>query len=231
MSIDTVKLLYNDVDNTRFTATDYSNFYKQAMAALSLVRPDISIKHNVLCTIPPAAYPACVRVSDASRILDIEYLVSMTDPNTKYKPRLVDYSEAIAKDPSWGMRTVKKVSEVTEYAINPYVSGSEDAATPWIYVNAVPEEAVDVRCTISAATITNITQKVDLLLTLYMLYLCYSSDSTSQQDQAIAQQYLQEFKAMASEDQRAVLSTYGPYAMQKSMEISVPTTKGGQQQQ
>lgn len=215
MSIETVKLLYNDVDNTRFTAAQYSSFQTSATNALFTLRPDLFASVESVALVQDTAGLAQVSVPAGKFFVKFKGLVKSTD---KAMPRLIDYQEAMAKDPTWGYKSGTKLADITEYTIDMFDDNIN------LYFDCYVPSTTAVIQVYNPATLTYSNTWVDEVLSKYMLYMCYSADSTSQQDQAIAQQYLQEFNTMAAKQRPAVVTERSPFPVKP-----MPAQQGGQQ--
>lgn len=214
MSIDTVKLLYNDINSTRFTAQQYTNFEALATRYIYTKRPDLFATSVVLPVIQFNNY-ACVETDQSlhGQLLRFYGLTTSstgtgTDAVNKL-PRLVEFSEAIAKDPTWGRTTSENIQDITEYVVD-YTNCTN---TPQLMFNTyVP--SVYAQCTYATLTDTaTLPAWASDIRDKYMLYLCYSADSTSQQDQAIAVRYLQEVDAALAQQQPLFMQQVSPHGM------------------
>lgn len=209
MSVETVKLLYNDVDNTRFTDTQYSSFLSSAQSylynMLYNVRPDLFVKSSTVTITKDAGGLSIVTLPAETVFIRFKGIVRGED--SKF-PRLVDYTEAIAKDPTWGRRTGTNLTDITEYAVD-----TIDSKTCLYFDTFVPNTSAVIQYTDPSVVPTS-RAWMDEAKDKYALYLAYSADSTSQQDQAIAQAYLQEFKAMVTSQAGLSVLDRSPYPMQ-----------------
>lgn len=212
MSIDSVKLLYNDVNNVRFTSTQYSDFWTRAGAVVASLRPDLAmdtITGKIVAPFSTASSFACIKLAAPYTLIRVE-AIKGTGNATVSRPRCVDYNEVIARDPQWGTYTATSADGVTEYTVDPFNSSL-------VLFNAYPSGDPNVHMVVDKHTVTNSNAFTDELMNLYTLYLCYSADSTSQQDAAKAQAYLQQFNQMANEDRDTHLKTLSHYVPSSTM--------------
>lgn len=205
MSVETVKLLYNDVNNDRFSASQYDNFKKVSINTLYVLRPDLYTKTVSVPIKKNLAGMAQADIPAGSDYVKFKGVIKDTDAKS---PRLVDFPEALAKDPDWGRHAGEKLDEISEYCVDIMDS------TTCLYFDKLVDGAQAVIQVTSPADPSYVSAWVDVVLDKYMLYLCYSADSTSQADQQLAQQYLQEFKQLAMTQKPATVSDKTPYPMQ-----------------
>lgn len=218
MSIDTVKLLYGDVDNTRFTNAQYTTFRTNALHYLYVLRPDLFCKSVSVPLTKDAAGLSTVSVPTGTDFIKFKGLIKDTE-NTF--PRLVDYIEAVAKYPTWGRETGATIHDITEYTVDIL-----DRLTSLYFDKFVPDVQAVLEVSDPSLTIT-VSPWLDEALDKYVLYLAYSSDSTSQQDQMLAQQYLQEFTTMVSMQRPMTMQDKSPYPMQTLARQAGTPAQGG----
>lgn len=201
-----VTLLYHDKDFIRLTQEEYLRLLDDAIMQLILLRPDANEKRTVEKLVAGARQQI---PEGALTLVDIycnkrwvENLKSYRDgkPVFQVSRKDLDYW-----DKNWYANTDPSVYEIDEFAF--------DTRTPtrfWVNPPVDPSQDVYVEMGCSYTPITYsgrddpnydeifnedlfLNDRYKMALTNYMLYLCYSTDSTSQYDKAISDKYFQMF--------------------------------------
>ena len=218
MSVDTVKLLYGDVDNTRFTNAQYTAFRTNALNYLYVLRPDLFCKSISVTLTRDLAGLSTASVPAGTDFIKFK---GLTKDSENVFPRLVDYTEAVAKYPNWGRETGTTINDITEYTVDIL-----DRLTSLYFDKFVSGVSAVLEVSDPSMTIT-VSPWLDEAIDKYVLYLAYSSDSTAQQDQVLAQQYLQEFKTMVSAQRPMTMQDKSPYPMQTLARQAGAPAQGG----
>lgn len=197
--INRVTLLYNDMDYVRLSKHQYLEFLDDAINKLIMMRPDVWVKTDVVKlnpgirqTIPDDAYALIDIYCNATKEEDNTF--TFGEPVFQVERRDLDYFS------DWRRTTPSDVvyefvydrKTPRQFFVNPPVAKDKD-----VYV----EMAYSAPYVSFAEMDDDVAMQQDLQLmgnyrgpiVDYMLYLAYSTDSTSANDRQIAQQCVQSF--------------------------------------
>lgn len=210
--LDRVTTLYNDLEYTRVPESHYFKFLDDALNQLVLARPDCHVKTSIvkLDKGTRQALPAdgCTLIEiymNKKRIVDPATTVETFEnyypiahverTDLDYFSNWQTYSSDNSKDYITEFAYDQKSPRV--YWVAPYV-GNEDVYVEMDYSCTFPSIAAIPQDNDNTWTSAEETE-IDLQdiwmgpICNYMLYLLYSTDSTSQLDRQVAQSYLQAF--------------------------------------
>ena len=195
--INRVTLLYNDMDYVRLSKHQYLEFLDDAINKLIMMRPDVWVKTDVV-----KLNPGIRQTIPDDALIDIYCNATKEEDNTftfgepvfQVERRDLDYFS------DWRRTTPSDVvyefvydrKTPRQFLVNPPVAKDKD-----VYV----EMAYSAPYVSFAEMDDDVAMQQDLQLmgnyrgpiVDYMLYLAYSTDSTSANDRQLAQQYVQSF--------------------------------------
>ena len=215
--INRVILLYHDEDYVRMTEQQYLRFLDDALLQLILARPDANEKRDVVKlspgarqTLPDEAYTLIdvylnkVYLKDINTFLDGKpiYQVARKDLDYFNNWYSVSGNTEEINEFAYDIRTPKS------YWVNPPVTNSPDVYVELGYSFGVPAFAdTEDTYAVTLEKTVPVSEEFRNALVNYMLYLCYSVDSTSQYDRAVADKYLQLFVQMLQLDNKTSLTS------------------------
>lgn len=214
--INRVILLYHDEDYVRMTEQQYLRFLDDALLQLILSRPDAHEKREVvkLTTGARQTVPA-----DAYTLLDVylnKIYIQELDTYLDGKPVYQVSRKDLDYFSNW-YSTTGNTESINEFAfdlrtpknywVNPPVTSTPDVYIEIGYSYGIDPYA-DTTDTFAETLEKDVPVSVEFrnALVNYMLYLCYSVDSTSQYDRTVADKYLQMFIQLTQLDDKASLS-------------------------
>lgn len=215
--INRVILLYHDEDYVRMTEQQYLRFLDDALLQLILARPDAHEKRDVVKlspgarqTLPDEAYTLIdvylnkVHLKDINTYLDGKpiYQVARKDLDYFNNWYSVSGNTEEINEFAYDIRTPKS------YWVNPPVTNSPDVYVELGYSYGVPAFADTTdEYAVTLEKVVPVSEEFRNALVNYMLYLCYSVDSTSQYDRTVADKYLQLFVQMLQLDNKTSLTS------------------------
>ena len=221
--LDRVTTLYNDTEYIRIPESHYLKFLDDALSMIVMMRPDSHVKTEIVQLVPGTRQTL---PEDGLSLIEI-YMnkKAILDPNGA----VISYSnsypvahverEDLDYFSNWQSRVgVASKDHIDEFAyelrsprtfwVNPYVSETKpvyvemDYSYPFIkYGDMEPD--VDVGYLHIEELELDIPDTFMAPICYYMLYLLYSTDSTSQLDKSIAASYLQQFQQALSLEYQA----------------------------
>lgn len=218
--IDRVTLMYHDKEYRRITKRQYLQLLDDALLQLVLYRPDAHENREIVQLIPGAKQ----RLPDkALNLLDI-YL------NKVYIPELDSYTDGKSvyqvsrKDLDYfnvqWYRNETPYNYIDEFAydlrtprmylVNPPVHRSSQVHVELGYscpVESFAQRAEDENVIFDMPV--PVSESFRNAIVMYMLYLCYSLNVTSENDQNIAARYLQTFMQMLNIENSAAIVSAG----------------------
>ena len=201
--LERVTTLYNDSDYVRITKQEYLKFLDDAINQLILSRPDANVKTSVVKLkpgtrqeIPQDGY-SLIQIYANVNTPDGVTILGYGNPIFQVERKDLDYFN------NWHV-PVGGTTEVTEFAydtrsprtfwVNPPVTATPDIYVEMDYSHGVVEYA---KMPDSFEVVLEMDIPVSDIfkgpLISYMLYLLYSTDSTSQIDRQVAQRYVASF--------------------------------------
>jgi len=199
--IESVTLRYNDTSYIRLTQSQYLKFLDDAILKLILVRPDANVKTAIVGL---AAGTRQEIPADGYSLIDIYMNKDGVSPNwTNGAPILQVERKDLDYFSNWHV-TGSTVTDIDEFAY--------DARSPrTFWVSPPPAMAdtvyVEMDYSFGVPPFSRMAETFDDILdmevpiedifrsalVLYMLYLCFSTDSSAMNDMTIAAQYEQSF--------------------------------------
>ena len=229
--INRVTTLYNDADYTRVTQKQYLEFLDDAINQLISLRPDTNVTVDTVklepgCrqTIPTSAYRLVDIYSNAKKNIDGTF--SFTNPVSQIDRKDLDfYSNWRTATPARQVfEFMYDVKTPRQFFVYPPVAADADVYVEMAYTGPFSiqySELTEDFDTVMAKEIPLLGQFKTALIN-YVLYLAYSTDSTSVNDKQAAALYEQAFyKNLASDFQATV--TVAPVIA----EAESPVQEGG----
>lgn len=215
--INRVTLLYHDVDMNRLTPKQYLQLLDDAVLQLVLVRPDSHEKREIIKLEegPRQKIPA-----DAFTLIDVysnKIYLSNSNQFIDGKPVYQVARKDLDYFTNWYNSNHKPSSTIDEFAfdirtprdfwVNPPVRHDDEVFVEIGYSCAVPQVS-DIDKDFEEVLKEELPISIEFrnAIVNYMLYLCYSTDSTSQFDRTIADKYLQAFTSMLEVENQSSLS-------------------------
>lgn len=211
--IDRVTLLYNDMDYVRLSKHQYLEFLDDAINTLITMRPDVWVKTEVVKlqpgirqTLPDEAYSLIDIYCNATKEEDGTFTYG--EPIFQVERRDLDYfsdwRRAEASDVIYEFIYDRKTPR--QFLVNPPVAKDKDVYIEMAY-SAPYVSFADMQEDVAMQQDLELVGNYRGPLVDYMLYLAYSTDSTSSNDRQIAQQYMQSFyQALGQEYNASVIA-------------------------
>jgi len=199
--LESVTLRYNDTSYVRLSQAQYLKFLDDAILKLILVRPDSNVKTDVVGL---AAGTRQEIPSDGYALIDIYMNKEGSAPNwTNGAPVLQVERKDLDYFSNWHSTTAT-VTDIDEFAYD-----SRSPRTFWVSPppSAADTVYVEMDYSFGVDSYSELTDDFDVILEMdipiedifrsalvaYMLYLCFSVDSSAMNDMAISAQYEQAF--------------------------------------
>ncbi len=222
--IERASLLYNDVDFARVSERQYLQFLDDAIVQVILARPDahamtrmVELRQGPRQTLPDEAYSLIDIPYNVTATSDVEYTYGA--PIRKVEQNDLDsYGSWVAQEPAPEILEFCYDSKTPRsFMVNPPAA---EGTTVEMQFSYEPESYADS----DEAFVEVMEYEIPLLsiyrsaLVDYMLYLLYSSDSTSATDRAVAAAYESSFlKQLAVQGQSAEVVAPRTNPMQKAV--------------
>lgn len=198
--LDRAAALYNDVEYIRVSESHYLKFLDDALNQLVLSRPDSHVKNETVKLVRGTKQEL---PEDGYTLIDIYMNKKLTDDGTfeNYRPVTHVKREDMDHFSDWQSPNIRAYDKINEFAYDPrspriyWVSptvGDTDIYVEMDYSYGFTKYG-EMQVEVARE------QEIDLSdvflgpILAYMLYLLYSTDSTSVNDRQIAAQYLQTF--------------------------------------
>ena len=215
--INRVILLYHDEDYVRMNEQQYLRFLDDALLQLILARPDANEKREIIKLSPGArqklpddaytlidVYLNKVYLKDIDKFLDGKpiYQVARKDLDYFNNWYSVSGNTEEINEFAYDIRTPNS------YWVNPPVTNTPDVYVEIGYSYGIPPfaDTTDTYAVTLEKTVP-VSEAFRNAIVNYMLYLCYSVDSTSQYDRTVADKYLQLFVQMLQLDNKTSLTS------------------------